>query len=260
MQSMAMGANGLPALRRKPAEQVAAVCYRASHAGIEFLLVQTGGGRWTFPKGNAEPGLSGAQSAALEAFEEAGVHGRIEESAFARYTFHKKRSQGTQPVQIYAYLCEVTRLEAPQELKRNPTWFSAGMAKQKLREHRRAARGAELARVIDCAADRIEQVRRRSSAAFAPAGKDALQKVPFEAGETAEHVARLQAAAFVRRRAAEPSMRRIVVDARREFLRLSAAPELAPQVHAPQVNDEWDNAQAKLMSPARKSAPKQLPN
>jgi 8-oxo-dGTP pyrophosphatase MutT (NUDIX family) len=70
-------------------QQVAAVCYRASAHGIEFLLVRTRGGRWIFPKGGVEPGLTQAQSAALEAFEEAGVHGRIEEMAFARYRVDK---------------------------------------------------------------------------------------------------------------------------------------------------------------------------
>src|ERR1700683_5047142 len=65
-------------------EQVAAVCYRLRGTTIEFLLVRTrGGGRWTFPKGSAEPGLTHAQAAALEAFEEAGVHGRIEATSFA---------------------------------------------------------------------------------------------------------------------------------------------------------------------------------
>ena len=47
--------------------------------------MRTRGGRWTFPKGRVESGLTHAQAAALEAFEEAGVHGRIEEAAFARY-------------------------------------------------------------------------------------------------------------------------------------------------------------------------------
>src|ERR1700683_5471211 len=69
-------------------EQVAAVCYRVRGDGIEFLLVRTrGGGRWQFPKGSAEPGLTHAQAAALEAFEEAGVHGRVEETSFVTYVF-----------------------------------------------------------------------------------------------------------------------------------------------------------------------------
>ena len=73
-------------------EQVAAVCYRVRGGCIEFLLVQTRGGRWTFPKGSAEPGLTHAQAAAFEAFEEAGVHGRMEEASFARY--RRRQSQG----------------------------------------------------------------------------------------------------------------------------------------------------------------------
>jgi 8-oxo-dGTP pyrophosphatase MutT (NUDIX family) len=75
-------------------EEVAAVCYRWRDDGIEFLLVRTrSGGRWTFPKGSAEPGLTHAQAAALEAFEEAGVHGRIEEASFAKYV-RRERSGG----------------------------------------------------------------------------------------------------------------------------------------------------------------------
>jgi hypothetical protein len=74
-------------------QQVAAVCYRAGTGGIEFLLVRTRGGRWIFPKGGVEPGLTQAQSAALEAFEEAGVHGRIEEMPFARYRLTKAASE-----------------------------------------------------------------------------------------------------------------------------------------------------------------------
>src|SRR5262249_20579207 len=95
-------------------EQVAAVCYRVRNNGIEFLLVQTRGGRWTFPKGSAEPGLTHAQAAALEAFEEAGVHGRMEEAWFARYIRGKSASIG-----VIAHLCEVLRLGPAQESRRN---------------------------------------------------------------------------------------------------------------------------------------------
>src|SRR5271154_6307350 len=111
----------------RKSEQVAAVCYRVRDRAIEFLLVQTRGGRWIFPKGSAEPGLTHAQAAALEAFEEAGVHGRIEEACFARYrrrqTGDKRRS--AIELNVSAHLCEVTRLDPPQESNRNRTWFSA---------------------------------------------------------------------------------------------------------------------------------------
>src|SRR5882672_12679169 len=95
-------------------EQVAAVCYRARKSGIEFLLVQTRGGRWTFPKGGTEPGLTHAQAAAIEAFEEAGVHGRIEEVAFTTYVRRKRGSDPAVETAVNAHLCEVLWLEAPQ--------------------------------------------------------------------------------------------------------------------------------------------------
>src|ERR1700680_5269313 len=70
-------------------KQVAAVCYRVRKAEIEFLLVQTRNGRWTFPKGSAEPGLTHAQAAALAPFEDAGAPGRMEEASFAQYIRRK---------------------------------------------------------------------------------------------------------------------------------------------------------------------------
>src|SRR5437773_10371119 len=71
--------------RLRKCQQVAAVCYRIRGSGIEFLLVQTRGGRWTFPNGGVEPRRTHAQAAALEACEGVGVRGRVEEDSFARY-------------------------------------------------------------------------------------------------------------------------------------------------------------------------------
>ena len=123
--------------RLKECEKVAAVCYRIRPNGIQFLLVQTRGGRWTFPKGSVEPGLTHAQSAALEAFEEAGVHGRMEEASFTRYQHQKQRSSSAARTMVSAHLCEVSRLEPPPELGRNRTWFSVENAKKRLREERK---------------------------------------------------------------------------------------------------------------------------
>jgi 8-oxo-dGTP pyrophosphatase MutT (NUDIX family) len=179
----------------KRRQQVAAVCYRIRKHGIEFLLVQTRGGRWIFPKGGVEPGLTHAQSAAMEAFEEAGVHGRMEQIPFARY-FRRKpdaaatkgrrssRARSSQPqLAVTAHLCEVTRLELPQESDRHPTWFSAAKAKQRLLEHRAAEFGAELARVVDRALSRIQRLHSEGNSHPQPGHRDELQKVRFEAFE-----------------------------------------------------------------------------
>jgi 8-oxo-dGTP pyrophosphatase MutT (NUDIX family) len=179
-------------------EQVAAVCYRLRGNAIEFLLVRTrGSARWTFPKGKAEPGLTHAQAAAVEAFEEAGVHGRIEEASFARYFRHKGRAtrkssaeSSATKLAVNAHLCEVSRLSRPKESNRNRNWFSVEDAKQRLREGRERPDGAEFARVIDRAVVRIEQLCKGTNVTADRSQQDrlrqlarqedALQKVPFD--------------------------------------------------------------------------------
>jgi 8-oxo-dGTP pyrophosphatase MutT (NUDIX family) len=182
-------------------EQVAAVCYRVRNREIEFLLVRTrGGGRWTFPKGSAEPGLTHAQAAALEAFEEAGVHGRIEEESFAQYVGRKHGGTGSRAsrsdhgVAVNAHLCEVLRLSPPQESNRNRTWFSVEDAKRCLREGRNSDEGAVFPRVVNRAVARIHRLREATGIVDdhrqehrllldrrpdAPQ-KDALQEVQFD--------------------------------------------------------------------------------
>jgi 8-oxo-dGTP pyrophosphatase MutT (NUDIX family) len=164
----------LAQLRRlKECSKVAAVCYRLRPEGIHFLLVQTRRGRWTFPKGSVEPGLTHAQAAALEAFEEAGVHGRMQEASFTRYVHRKSNG----PVTVNAHLCEVSRLEPPPESGRNRTWFSAEKTKQRLREHRKPDCAAELTRVVDRAITRILRVQ-QSGARIQPAPAFISQSIP----------------------------------------------------------------------------------
>jgi len=144
-------------------EQVAAICYRLGKHGIEFLLVRTRGGRWTFPKGSVESGLTHAQAAALEAFEEAGVHGRIEEAPFARYVRVKsgnRRHARDVEIVINAHLCEVSRLARPEEDNREPTWFSADKARKRLKQDRATDYGDDLAQIVDRAVARVQRLYR----------------------------------------------------------------------------------------------------
>jgi 8-oxo-dGTP pyrophosphatase MutT (NUDIX family) len=177
--------------KMRECEQVAAVCYRIRRGAVEFLLVQTRGTRrWIFPKGSAERGLTHAQAAAIEAFEEAGVHGRIEEDAFARYKNRKQNSRRsaryTAKFQIVsAHLCEVRRLGNPKEPNRNRTWFSVQEAIRCLREGRKTEDGNEFARVVELAVARIDHLnideRSISEMRLRPMIQDELHKVQFEA-------------------------------------------------------------------------------
>jgi 8-oxo-dGTP pyrophosphatase MutT (NUDIX family) len=158
-------------------EQVAAICYRIRKLKIEFLLVQTRKGRWTFPKGGIVPGWSRVQSAALEAFEEAGVHGRIEEASFTTYLLRKRRlSKSAGTVLTYAHLCEVARVVPPEERNRNPTWFSPKRAQLCLIEDRTWEDAAELTRLVERAVIRIHRLIHQSNRR-----RDSFETVAIEA-------------------------------------------------------------------------------
>jgi len=143
-------------------KQVAAVCFRRTPAGVEFLLVNTDSRKWTFPKGRTEAHLSHSQAAAKEALEEAGAAGMIDRRHFHVYR-HCKRASWRSPrgleFAVKAFLLEVRRLRRPQESLRNPTWFRPDLAKHMLAKRRESRYSNELSRVIDKAIDRIRKPR-----------------------------------------------------------------------------------------------------
>jgi len=203
--------------------------------GIEFLLVQTRGGRWIFPKGGVEPGLTPAQSAALEALEEAGVHGRMEAIPFVRYFRRRQRasvkkdkrtagrSEGESSV--IAHLCEVSRLEPPQESNRNPSWFSAERTKQRLLKDRAPEFGAELGRVVDRAISRIQRLRGSSHHTAGGMHSDGLHKVRFEFHEDGGVRDDLRKAVLARYILRQPGA---LEEIRRPVLRLSSGANSTP--------------------------------
>lgn len=139
--------------------QVAAVCYRRREQAVEFLLVNTNGGaKWTFPKGDPERNMAHSQAAQLEAWEEAGVRGRIEPRHFHLYIHAKGvfwKTPGVQEFVVKAFLLEVEQEGKPPEALRNPTWYSAEEARKILAKGREVKYARELSAVIDRALVRI---------------------------------------------------------------------------------------------------------
>lgn len=134
--------------------QVAAVCYRRSELSVEFLLINTSAGKWTFPKGRIAPEMPPCQAAEQEALEEAGAIGNVEESCLGHY-LDLKRALGhmnrSREILIAAYLLEVETMSVAQEAGRNPTWFTPEEAKQRLAEQRAPKYSREFARIVDAA-------------------------------------------------------------------------------------------------------------
>ena len=70
--------------------QSAVIPYRIIHAETEILLITSRRGkRWIIPKGVIDPGTSAGESAAKEAYEEAGIRGRLSDAPVGEYRYEK---------------------------------------------------------------------------------------------------------------------------------------------------------------------------
>jgi phosphohistidine phosphatase len=80
-------------VKRRPPwfyKQSAVIPYRITGAGVEVLLVTSGGGkRWIIPKGIIDRGMTAVESACKEAYEEAGVRGQPSHTAIGEYRYKK---------------------------------------------------------------------------------------------------------------------------------------------------------------------------
>ncbi|SMO38515.1 NUDIX hydrolase [Paracoccus laeviglucosivorans] len=104
--------------------QVAALC--RDESGKVLLITSRGTGRWIVPKGWPMPGRSLAEAAKQEAWEEAGVCGRVEEGHIGTYTYDKVQDAGYSiPIEVRVYPLAVKKLamEFPESEQRERKWF-----------------------------------------------------------------------------------------------------------------------------------------
>lgn len=97
-------------------------------AGLRILLITSRETRrWVVPRGNAIMGLGPAESAAQEAFEEAGVRGLVSEELLGTYRYDKRRKNGsTVPAEVQLYSLRVLEelAEWPERDERDRRWFA----------------------------------------------------------------------------------------------------------------------------------------
>jgi 8-oxo-dGTP pyrophosphatase MutT (NUDIX family) len=125
----------------KPRKQFGAIPVSRTSAGLLRILLVTSRQtrRWVIPKGWPMPGRTGAEVAAQEAFEEAGVRGRIAGSGkpVGVYAYVKRLTpSNTITCQVLVYQLKVLRqlTDWPEQSQRERKWFDSAEAAAMVQE------------------------------------------------------------------------------------------------------------------------------
>lgn len=117
-----------PALDGQVLSQFGALCYRLRRGKTQILLVTSRGtGRWIVPKGWPVPGATPSETAAAEAWEEAGVTGEVESRSLGIYHYAKHLDDGgCLPCAVALYPLRVKSLlrQYPERGERTRKWLS----------------------------------------------------------------------------------------------------------------------------------------
>ncbi|MCF1465388.1 NTP pyrophosphohydrolase [Agrobacterium vitis] len=125
--------------RRPPKQQFAALCYRETEAGLlEVLLITSRDtGRWVIPKGWPMGSKKSHLVAQREAYEEAGVKGKIAKTSFGSYHYMKGMPDGLKiPCEVKVYLLEVREFvdDYPEKGTRLLEWVGCDVAASRVQE------------------------------------------------------------------------------------------------------------------------------
>lgn len=125
-------------LRDRPAyyyTQSAVIPYRADNDGnTEFLVIGSSkNNHWVVPKGIKDPGMTPQESAAKEAWEEAGIRGEVSDNPSGHYKVDKWGAQCS--VDVYAMrVTEIIDEDNWEESHRQRRWLSAKEAAAALKQ------------------------------------------------------------------------------------------------------------------------------
>ncbi len=140
---MDIAARKMRALELNPGEkhdvrtQFGALCYRIRQEKVQVLLVTSRGtGRWILPKGWPMDGATPAEAAAQEAYEEAGVEGRVMGNALGIYSYVKEVEDTDLPCVVAVFPIKVRNLarDYPEANQRSRKWYPQRKAASLLAE------------------------------------------------------------------------------------------------------------------------------
>ncbi|MGB0722290.1 MAG: histidine phosphatase family protein [Gammaproteobacteria bacterium] len=123
--------------RSRPAyyyTQSSVIPYRVENGRVEILIIASSGGKhWVVPKGIHDPGLTAQESAAKEAWEEAGAEGRVHDKRLGHYRYEKWGA--VCEVSVYPMAVTRTLPESQwEERHRGRRWVSAEEAAKQVKQ------------------------------------------------------------------------------------------------------------------------------
>ena len=123
--------------------QFGALCWRRREGEIQVLLVTSRRRkRWIIPKGWPKDRKTPAKTAMAEAWEEAGVEGKVEQFCLGIYSYNKELIAGpVVPCVVAVFPLRVTAQHDsyPERKQRKRKWFSLKKAASKVDEPELAA-------------------------------------------------------------------------------------------------------------------------
>jgi 8-oxo-dGTP pyrophosphatase MutT (NUDIX family) len=114
-------------------EQSGVIPYRLNNGEIEVMLITSSASkRWVIPKGLIEPDMTSQDSAAKEAWEEAGLLGKVFPEPIGTYEYYK----AGWTCQVEVFLLQVQRVleNWPEASKRKRQWVSISKAIKRVNE------------------------------------------------------------------------------------------------------------------------------
>lgn len=112
---------------RNTYDQSAVVPFVLKDGALEILLITNRSGkRWVIPKGLVEDDLTAQQSAVREAYEEAGIKGKVYKKSIGEYQYRKWL--GICNVEVFLFEVHDELEEWPEDHFRERAWLSVDEA------------------------------------------------------------------------------------------------------------------------------------
>jgi len=140
-------------------QQIGAICMRLQDHGPEVLLITTREtGRWMIPKGWPIAGLLPHEVAEREAWEEAGVIGKVKRRIFGEFRYAKILSDGSKVeplVSVYVIKVRRRKKRFPERAERDVIWMNPTDAALKVQVPELRTLLQDFARSLTLGSDKI---------------------------------------------------------------------------------------------------------